>query len=403
MARTGSGQHFPNWAWQAFQRLPASMKAIVLLIGLAVLVYFTLTAPQTQQKQPDQTQQPDPTDTQPADPGKVTPTATGKYSFAFWNVENLFDDKVDQRNATDRPYDEGFANNIEIQRLKYQRIAEAVLALSGGRGPDILVCVEVESIRAGEILRKELNARLPDDSHYHWLAMKNLDAGRHIAPCVISRVPVQHARTQLHGRNLRILEAAVGTPDQPLHIIASHWTSRRQQPNSTSNGESGRENYARTIRQVVSQRLRQKPEADLLLCGDFNTPPDDPLLTNTLGCVADPRDLRATAPGTPQFLNLLASRTPAQYGTLWNSGKPLIYDQICVSPGLLDTQGWSCAPDSVAVPSQGLLRPGSSRRQPWRFGDPDSQIPLNQRGYSDHFPVTVSLQLHAKTRPIMPE
>ena len=35
------------------------------------------------------------------------------------------------------------------------------------------------------------------------------------------------------------------------------------------------------------------------------------------------------------FLNLMASKEPAKFGTHYYH-KPLIYDQICVSPGLLD-------------------------------------------------------------------
>jgi hypothetical protein len=125
---------------------------------------------------------------------------------------------------------------------------------------------------------------------------------------------------------------------------------------------------------------------DYLVCGDFNCSPDDSSVTEVLGAFAD----RAKLAGPPAFLNLLGGKNPGQFGTIWYSGRPLIYDQICVSPGLLDAAGWACSPGSVRTETEGLTRPGATRREPWRFGDPE-RPPVGVRGFSDHFPVTVRL------------
>jgi hypothetical protein len=63
-----------------------------------------------------------------------------------------------------------------------------------------------------------------------------------------------------------------------------------------------------------------------------------------------------------------------------------------VSPGLLDAAGWSCEPDSVQTVTDGLIRPGATKRQPWRFGNRKDDA---HRGTSDHFPVTVRLKVNA--------
>src|SRR5205085_4433409 len=109
------------------------------------------------------------------------PGQPGEYLFCFWNVENLFDDRDDKRLQIDEPYDNWFARNAADRNLKFQHLSEALVKLNGGRGPDILACVEVESIRAAELLRDALNERLTDPSlHYTHVLMKEVAVGRHI-------------------------------------------------------------------------------------------------------------------------------------------------------------------------------------------------------------------------------
>ena len=69
----------------------------------------------------------------------------------------------------------------------------------------------------------------------------------------------------------------------------------------------------------------------------------------------------------------------------------MIFDQIAVSAGLLDDVGWSCAPETVQTVNS-LVRPRSRHGEPWRFGNEKEKIALRERGYSDHFPVTVRLR-----------
>ena len=85
----------------------------------------------------------------------------------------------------------------------------------------------------------------------------------------------------------------------------------------------------------------------------------------------------------------MAGKDPNQFGTHYYS-KPLIYDHICVSPGLLDAAGWTCDVTSIQTVTEGMIKSGAKRRQPWRFGNEKDTI---ARGYSDHFPVVVKLKV----------
>jgi endonuclease/exonuclease/phosphatase family metal-dependent hydrolase len=298
--------------------------------------------------------------------------------FCFWNVENLFDDREDGRvQAADKEFDAWFANDPVALKLKLQHLSDALLQLNGGKGPDILALAEVENPRAAELLRQTLNGRLGDPSlHYQNLLMKDLDAGRHIAPAILTRLPVRGNRTQLHGRRQRILEGHVTVNGHDLIIIASHWTSRVTDKDSHNRGDYGDQIYG-----LYRAMARTNPAVDLLVAGDFNDPPDAASVTG---------HLHAYETGNGDGLcDLFAGKDPSSFGTHYFRDHWAIFDQIVVAPGLFDTRGWSCDPASTRTINT-LTRPGDRKHRPWRFGSRHDRAP---RGYSDHFPVTVRLMV----------
>src|SRR6185437_11572523 len=265
------------------------------------------------------------------------------------------------------------------------------LKANDGKGPDLFAAVEVESVRAAELLRDALNAKLPAGAaKYEHVAMKELaaNAGRHIAPCVISRLPLNTDRTKLLGSNsIRILETHVAGPNADLCLVVSHWTSQRSDDGSRKG--RGRDRYATTVYREYERVMKDNPDADFLVCGDFNTPPSSEAVSQELHMTGRRDDVTPTKT-SPKLFGLLSEKSPDKFGTHFYSGKPLIYDQVGVSPGMLDDKGWSCDPESVRVPTVGMQR-DRNRRRPWRFGD-EKENPQG-RDYSDHFPVVVNLRV----------
>lgn len=309
---------------------------------------------------------------------------TGGYLFCFWNLENFFDDHFDGRKGPgDKEYDGWFAKNPAILKLKLAKLSEALLKLNDGKGPDILAMAEVESQRAGELLQNALNEKLADPSlHYTTLLMKEISAGRHIAPAILTRLPAVKNKTRIHGKRQRILEGHIMVESRELIVIASHWTSRIRQ-----GSERGRTDYGNAIYGAVRAMIKSNPAVDVLVCGDFNDTPQDDSVVRHLHAVGDAQSvLRGSDP--PLLYNLMADKNPSSYGTHYFS-KWLIFDQLVVSPGMLDAAGWSCDPASVQTINT-LTRPGDRLHRPWRFG---GERERGERGYSDHFPVTVRLQV----------
>jgi endonuclease/exonuclease/phosphatase family metal-dependent hydrolase len=330
--------------------------------------------------------------------------ADGKgYLFCFWNAENFFDD-VEDRLPTqpDKDYDAWFArDDARVFKQKLKNLTEVILKMNEGKGPDILALAEVENQRAAEKLRDSLNDGLKDPRlHYKDVLYKNPNGGRHIATAIITRLDVIPSKTQLLGRRQRILEAHLTANGHELVVVASHWTSR---VSSKGNKEGeGRDLYARNIRTRFDALYRRDPKVDFLVCGDFNDTPEDESVVEYLKAIGDRKKVREGG-DNPFLLNLFADRGVEVLADKSEQKEPgthnyrrqwLIFDQIVVSPGLLDDEGWSCDPDSARIVNNlTAVTRGRNRGVPDDFGSQHDKISLDERGYSDHFPVTVRLKV----------
>ena len=327
--------------------------------------------------------------------GCLPPPATrpappqGDYLFCFWNLENFFDDHVDHRpSKVDQVYDRWFGENPEVFKQKVANVSKVLAALNEGRGPDILAVAEVEDRRAAELLRDALNARLPQGvPPYQHVLMEEVSAGRHIATAILTRLPVEADRTRLLGRRQRILEGHLVVNGQELVVVASHWTSRVSSKEDREG--SGRDKYAEVIYGRFKSMYLRNPRVAFLVCGDFNDTPKDQSVREALHAGGSLEAVRrAAAQDEPMLFDLFSGLDPEKYGTHNYRGKWLIFDQIVVSPGLLGDRGWGCLTDTVHTVRD---RTADRRGRPWDFGSPGEHVPLSERGYSDHFPVTVRL------------
>jgi endonuclease/exonuclease/phosphatase family metal-dependent hydrolase len=320
------------------------------------------------------------------------------YLFCFWNVENFFDDEVNGwKNDPDEDYDVWFAaDGARIFKQKLANLTEALLKMNGGKGPDILALAEVETERAATLLMESLNNGLKGNKDkpdpYKYVAWKNPKGGRNIATAVISRVPIVADKTQLIGRRMRILEVHLEAGGQQLVVIASHWTSRV----SDKEGD-GRDKYGDMIYNRFKALHKTNPKVAFLVCGDFNDPPDDESVTHHLHAIGDLKKVKESGGDEPLLLNLLADKAGKDVGTHYYR-KWYTFDQIAVSAGLLDdSQGWYCKPATAKIVSEFTeIKEGRLKGRPDRFGSKSEKIVLSERGWSDHFPVSVQLFVKGK-------
>jgi len=308
------------------------------------------------------------------------------YYFCFWNVENFFDDKLnDYKTHPDKEYDAWFANDPKALKQKLDNLSKALIEMNDGKGPDILALAEVESERAAELLMEALNGRLKDaDLHYKHILMKEPKGfGRNIATAIITRLPVTANKTQLHGKRQRILEGHVVVNGNDLVILATHWTSRV----TDEEGES-RDRYADQIYGVFKGMYLSNPKVAFLVCGDFNDPPNDDSVIKHLHGIGDLEKVKKG--DEPLLFNLFADKIDGKRGSHFYNGKWEIFDQILVSPAMLAGSGWTCDPKTAKIVND---LTADHKGHPKRFGNQHDKIDLEERGYSDHFPVSVQLKV----------
>jgi hypothetical protein len=318
----------------------------------------------------------------PPGPPEVTQPRDG-YLFCFWNVENLFDDHLDDYpRSPDREYDAWFARNPDVLARKLENLSSLLIGLNDGRGPDIICCAELEGERALELLRVALNKKLKDENlHYNNKLVKEVSVGRHICTGVITRLPVNGCH--LLDSRRRILEGYIVVDGHSLVVTPSHWTSRV----SDDTGE-GRMKYADIIYGRFREMYETNKAVDWLVCGDFNDTPDDESVKKGLHSGGDPAAV-ALGGNPPPLFDPLMGKDSALFGTHAYRGKFFIFDQVLVSPGLLDSKGWQCEPDSVEV----VKKSADKKGRPDPFGSEKDKIPLTERGWSDHFPVMLRLKV----------
>ena len=194
---------------------------------------------------------------------------------------------------------------------------------------------------------------------------------------------VEKGKTRLLGNRLRILQGQIVVADRPLTIIASHWSSRLSDKTGATRGQ-----YADLIYGHFKGAYIANPKIDFLVCGDFNDNPDDESVTAHLRATGDADAVRAGG-DEPKLFDLMASLWQNKVASIYNRATPYLFDQICVSPGLLDEEGWSVVPDTARVVPQ--MAQGNGR--PNRFGGPKDKRSMTARGASDHFPVVVRLRV----------
>jgi len=201
---------------------------------------------------------------------------TNTFKLATFNIKNLFD-------ADDDPYhaDEGTPPK---PRDELERVAGVIRELDA----DILALQEVEE---RGYLERFLNVLLPDLDYKHVVHFEGNDL-RGIDVCLLSRLPIGAVTSFRHlrfrdqenvprrfNRDLLSVEVLPQSGDAfevwVVHLKSNHGGKEVAEPIRL--GES------REIRRLIDQRLSEDPQAQFVVCGDFNDTFDSPTMRTIVG------------------------------------------------------------------------------------------------------------------------
>ena len=192
-----------------------------------------------------------------------------------------------------------------------------------------------------------------------------------------------------------VLEAKVKAGDRELSVLVNHWPSRIGGTEAT---KDLRRKAAEVCRRIVCERVDACAPgrwADLLLMGDLNDDPQDASVSGTLGATFEKTVLfgGAATARYALFNPMFKFVGEGKPGTLYYRGKPNVFDQLVVSRGLLESEGFSLDEKSVEIFSTDVMK--NDKGEPKRFRRGEGGVWVE--GYSDHFPVRARLTLSGAT------
>ncbi|MBI5851253.1 MAG: endonuclease/exonuclease/phosphatase family protein [Planctomycetes bacterium] len=305
-------------------------------------------------------------------------------TFAFWNVENLFDSEDDPSNAGDDEYLPAREWTPERYALKLDHVAGEIKEVA----PHVIGFAEVENQRVLDDLVAQpalagqsftvVHRESPDprgiDVALAFRAPFELDGG--------DDAVVLHPVRRASGPSRSVLEVRLRAGDARLVVFVNHWPSRGSDRDGSFRAVAGAVCKAAALAAIEREKAAGR-DADVLIVGDFNDDPWDASIVTALGAVRSRNAALNRRDGTPLWNASWPLLATPDLGTLyynpewtWN-----VFDQCILSRGMLDATGFTYVDGSLHVHAPDKLRDDLRRPKWFRRGRGGKW----DEGYSDHF------------------
>ena len=316
--------------------------------------------------------------------------STGTFTFAFYNVENLFD-TINDPAINDESFlpESKVAWNTERYNQKLYNLSKVLKSMNDPDFPAIVGLCEVENLAVLEDLVSHKNIAAAGYKIIHQDSPDERGIDNAILYQPETYIPVKNSFiapdfTGLEHNLTRDIIYSKGliNENDTIHIFVNHWVSRWGGQEAT---ESYRIAIANQIKNITDSIISVIPDANILIAGDLNDNPDDKsvmeiLKTKMVIPKANNYDLYNLS------LRLYESDT---VGTLYYKSWD-IFDQIIISGAMLGgnnklkvasvdqtifAKNWM-----LYQPKEGPARPSRTASGGRYFG-----------GYSDHLPVMIDI------------
>jgi len=298
---------------------------------------------------------------------------------AFWNVENLFDLKNNPLTNDDEFVIGGKKScTQEILDLKIEHLKEVIEEIDA----DIFGFCEIENREICELLNTHLHNQNYQIIHFDSPDKRGIDNVLFYDPDIIDilesfpiNIPMNKGSTT---RDILYVRGRISEND--IHIFVNHWPSNY---GGKSKAISKRAKTAAILKINVEEILKKDHQAEIIVMGDLN---EDPTDVNVLGILNSTLSYETARYPSYNFFNLMSKHLGKEKtGTYVYRGDDLFYDQILVSPGLLDSKGLSVDSPSAHIHDKPKYRQqkGKYAHYPFRFWAGDRLL----GGYSDHLAV----------------
>lgn len=310
---------------------------------------------------------------------------------AFYNTENLYDTRNDSLKNDEEFLPEGGKHwTYERFRRKIVRIYQTFVAMGGGEMPAVIGLCEVEN---REVLDRLVYDTPLEKAGYRIIHRDSPDA-RGVDVALLYRpdmfepdssywlnIPLPGHETT---REILHVQGRLWGTDT-IHVYVNHWPSRFGGAGASA---AKRMAAASMLAISVKQVLFSNPSSNIVIMGDFNDEPGDESL-QAVNKILHNNDADSILP----LINLSEKKSLFDYeGTLKHQGSWSIFDQVIVSPSLINgANGCRLISKKTEIFSASfLLEPDVTYTgyKPFRT----YSGPGYNNGFSDHLPVSILVE-----------
>jgi exonuclease III len=314
--------------------------------------------------------------------------ASQTYRIMFYNTENFFDTHDDSLTDDNDFLPYGLMRwNLTRYNKKINSLYKTIVAAGEWTPPFIVGLCEVEN----RMVLKDLIFGTYLSKFNYGIIHEDSPDRRGIDVCVIYRkniadvisyrywIPEELKNHKFTSRSVLYIKLAISS--DTVHLILNHWPSRR---GGVLAGEDYRLRIAEMVREKVDSIFDNSwSSSKIILLGDFNCTPEDPIIQSLVYSSDTLRSLK-------NISESIEDKTP---GTYRYQGRWEMIDQVIVSKKLLDSKKGLYTENkllNVFKPDFLMIRdpkyPGQtpfSTYNGFRY----------KGGFSDHLPVTLDLKI----------
>lgn len=311
---------------------------------------------------------------------------------AFYNVENLFDTKDDPVKHDDEftPYG-AYRYSEKVYRAKLRNIARVIESMKSSKYPDGPAIIGLAEVENKAVLKDLIRQAAIKDRGYKYLWYDSPDP-RGIDVAMLynpqqfkllkaTPVPITYMDNDRKesGRDMLFVRGILA--GDTVFVMVNHWPSRRE---GQEKSEPKRVAAASINKEKVKQLWSKNIHANIIIMGDMNDNPNNKSIENTLGAFSNRYIKRLGFLYNPWAEQHKSGKGTSVYMRQWD-----LFDQIIVSNGLLDNNGWKFK--KAIIHDEEFLKDTykNAKGYPYRSFKGTHWI----KGYSDHFPVLIELEL----------
>lgn len=310
---------------------------------------------------------------------------TDIFTVAFYNTENLFDIYND-RSKHDRDYLPNSERRWTKKRYqnKLQKLGLAISKIGNTEtesAPTIIGLAEVEN---GKVIRDLLETAHLTDFPYGYVHFNSRDERGMDVALVYNKTDFTVTHSEIYAIKFerpeggddftRDILLVTGTLNgETISILVNHWASRRE---GTQLSEVKRLQASEKVSEIIKDIQAKQADAKIIIMGDFN---DDPHCKSIAQLVEN-----------DSIFNPMNTLQSYNRGSLVHQRKWHLFDQIMFTMSFFESRENYLEFDSANIFDAEFLKENKGRYRGTPFRTYAGE--KHKGGYSDHFPVYITLK-----------